>query len=84
MAIIHRITAKAIIVHGGAILLCNQAGEPIWHFGDTQSSEAVKVVDFHHDAGFLVQRSSELLAVAGDTNARVTAVLLDAAADYAV
>lgn len=30
MAVEHRETAKAIIVHGDAILLTNYAGEPIW------------------------------------------------------
>jgi 8-oxo-dGTP pyrophosphatase MutT (NUDIX family) len=31
MAILPRVTAKIILVHGDSLLLCNQAGEPIWH-----------------------------------------------------
>lgn len=31
MAILHRNTAKILLVHGESLLLCNQAGEPIWH-----------------------------------------------------
>lgn len=57
---------------------------PIWHLGDSTSNAGVKVVSFDHDPAYIVQGQSEVRAVAGDTNARVTAVLLDAAADYAV
>jgi 8-oxo-dGTP pyrophosphatase MutT (NUDIX family) len=31
MAVLARETAKILLVHGDSILLCNQAGEPIWH-----------------------------------------------------
>lgn len=31
MAVERRETAKVILVQGNAVLLCNQAGEPIWH-----------------------------------------------------
>lgn len=59
-------------------------GENIWHFGDTQSSEGVKVVEFRADAGSLPPNVSQIFPAAGDTNARVRAALLDSVADWAV
>jgi len=60
------------------------AGEAIWHFGDTQSSEGVQVINFKSDVASLPANSSVVEPTAGDTNARVLAQVLDSAADFAV
>lgn len=56
---------------------------PIWHFGDSTSNPGVKVVAFQADPGFLPPNSEVVRPIAGDTNARVLAVVLDSAADWA-
>lgn len=58
-------------------------GGPIWFLGDSASNAGLKIVSFECDPQAIPQAQDSLKAVAGDTNARVTAVLLDSAADWA-
>lgn len=50
------------------------ASSPGWYLEDTGSTQAAKISDFKSDV--LVPNSSETRAFAGDTNARVRAVVL--------
>lgn len=57
---------------------------PMWYFGDSTSTPGFRIVSFTCDPAYIPPNQNELLAVAGDTNARVLGALLDSVADWAV